>query len=281
MNTSLDTCPHHPITSTSSGVSIEWNHTLESQAVDRALFVFTDVATGNQTRYEVMPRIHTCLSLIAGLYRVAVFAKGLEIHRSLVQLQAGSVTAFKPVLNPSSQEPKTLRGILTRFDINQPIKMRDLEVPKNSTVVLDMQSQEFKSDWKLVEIKDAASAKRIIGNSDDLWGGNVPRKAPLPLSTKTSPEEVARQTAHEYVYGNSATVQQWAKVIDDVVFDEVWKFPIFVWGTVTVNAGGVLVIGDRGNFFVCDRLRMHVASTLLIRGSGPIHVEPISFESFC
>jgi hypothetical protein len=281
MNTSLEICPHHPIASTSSGVAIEWDHTLQTGSVDRALFVFTEVATGNQTRYEVGPGIPICFDLIAGLYRVTVFAKGLEIYRSSLELQPGSATPFKPVLNPSIQETKTLKDILARFDISQLINTRDLEVPRNSTVVLDMQSDQFKSDWKTVEIKNVESMKRIIGNSDKLWGGNFPRNKPLTLSTQMNPEEVARQAAQEYFYGNSATVKKWAKVINDAIFSEVWRFPIFIYGTVTINAGGVLIIGHRGNFFVCERLRMHVTSTLLIRGSGPINVEPISFETFC
>ena len=281
MNTFLEVCPHHPISSTASGVAIEWDHTLDSGSIDRALFVFTEVATGNQTRYEAIPRTHICFSLIAGLYRVAVFAKGLEIHRSLLELQPGSVTPFKPILNPNLEDPKTLKDVLTKFDIHRPIKTRDLEVPKNTTVILDTQDDQFKSDWKTFEIKDVESAKRMIGHTDDMWNGNVPRNKSLTFSTLTNPEDVARQAAHEYVYGNSATVKQWAKVINDVVFDEVWKFPIFILGTVTINAGGVLVLGDQGNFFVCDHLRMHVTSTLLIRGSGPIHVEPISLETFC
>lgn len=281
MNMSLENCSHHPISSTASGVAIEWDHTLKSESIDRALFVFTEMATGNQTRYEVIARTHICFSLIAGLYQVAIFAKGLEIHRSLIELQPGFVTPFKPILNPNLQDSKTLKDVLTKFDIHRPIKTRDLEVPKNTTIILDTQNDQFKSDWRTFEVKDVESAKRMIGHADSMWSGNVSRNKSLIFSTEMNPAEVARKAAHEYVYGNSASVKQWDNAINDVVFDEVWKFPIFILGTVTINAGGVLVIGDRGNFFVCEHLRMHVTSTLLVRGAGPIHVEPISLETFC
>jgi hypothetical protein len=279
--TYLENCPPHSIGSTSSGVAVEWNHTLEGGLIDRALFVFTEVATGNQTLYEFAPGIRLCLGLIAGTYKVAVFAKGLEIYRSSLDLQPGVVTPFKPVLGPSTQGTTTINDILGKFDINEKIATRDLNVAKNSTLVLDSQDSQFKTDWRTLEIKDVDVAKRIIGNSDNLWAGGLPRFQSTIPALQMTPEQVAVQSAREYVYGNSAVVKDWAKVINDNIFSQVWRFPLFLFDTVTINAGGVLVVGDRGNFFVCERLRMHVTATLLIKGSGPIHVEPASFNTFC
>lgn len=281
MNTSVEQCPHHPLGTNSCGVAVEWDHNLEPGFVDRALFVFTDVATDNQTRYEVPPRTHFCISLLAGLYRVAVFAKGLETHRSILDLRPGSVTALKPVLDRSRQTSKTLEDVLAKFEIRESVQTRNLEVPKNTTVVFDSRSERFKHDWRNVEIKDVETAKRIIGHSNDLFPGNVPRFNLMTLSKQANPEQIARQAAQEFVYGNSATVKAWTNVINNSLFKEIWRFPLFIFDTVTINAGGVLVIGDKGNFFICERLRMHVTATLLIRGSGPIHVEPIALETFC
>lgn len=281
MNANAEACQQHSIGSTSSGVAIEWDHNLEAGSVDRALFIFTELATGNQTRHEVVPKFHDCIPLVAGTYRVAVFAKGLESYRSTLELRPGSASPFKPVLNPKVEAAKTLKDVLAKFDLNQIVNTRDLEVPKNSTVVLDMHDKRYNADWRNVEIKDVQTAKRIIGHSDELWGGNVQRFKSLSVSTQGSPEEIAGQAVREYVYGNAATVKQWTKQINEAVFSEPWLFPLFTLGTVTVNAGGVLVIGDKANFFVCERLRMHVTATLLIRGSGPIHVEPLVFETFC
>ena len=148
-------------------------------------------------------------------------------------------------------------------------------------MILDTQNDKLKVDWHNIEIKDVSAAKRIIGHSDEFWGSNVPRFKPTATTTGINPGQLARETAKEYVYGNSSTVSDWAGVINQTIFNEVWNFPLFLHGTVTVNAGGVLIVGDKGNFFVCERLRMHVSSTLLIRGSGPIHIQPLSFESLC
>lgn len=281
MNKFLEECPHHPIASTASGVAIEWDHALEPGSVESALIVFTEVATGNQTRYEVKPNFHPCISLTAGLHRVSVFADGFETYRTLLELQPGYTTPFRPVLNPSAQEPKTLKEVLTRFELHQAIKMRDLEVSENTTVVLDTRNDQYKSHWRNIEIRDVESAKRILGHSDDLWGGNVPRFNPLSLSTQTNPEEIARHAVREYVYGNSASVKQWTQLINETVFSEPALVALFFFATVTINAGGVLVIGDNSNAFICGLLRMHVRSTLLIRGSGPMQVEPIALETFC
>jgi hypothetical protein len=277
----LEECPHHPIGSTASGVAIEWDHAFEPESLESALIVFTEVATGNQTRYEVKPNFHPCISLTTGLHRVAVFAEGFETYRTLLELQPGYTTPFRPVLNPSTQEPRTLKEALSRFELHQRIKTRDLEVSENTTVVLDTRNDHYKSDWRSIEIRDVESAKRIFGHSDDLWGGNVPRFTPLSLSTQTNPEEVARHAVREYVYGSSASVKQWTKLINETLFSEATLVPLFFFETVTINAGGVLVIGDNSNIFICGLLRMHVTSTLLIRGSGPMHVEPIALKTFC
>jgi hypothetical protein len=281
MNSSIEQCPHHPIGANSCGVAVEWNHNLDADAADRALFVFTEVTTGNQTQYEVPPRTHICISLLAGLYRVAVFAKGLETHRTVMDLRPGLVMPLKPVLNKCAPGSKTLNDVVARFDIKERVQTRNLDVPANSTVVLDSDDGRFKSDWRIVELKDVETAKRIIGHSDDLFPGSFPRFQRIAFSQEANPVQIARQAAREFIYGNSATVKAWTNVINESVFQEIWRFPLFIFDTVTINAGGVLVIGDQGNFFVCERLRMHVTATLLIRGSGPIHVEPISLETFC
>jgi hypothetical protein len=277
----LEACPHHPIGATASGVAIEWDHILERDRIDHALIVFTEVATGNQTRYEVKPNFHPCLSLTAGGYRVSVFAEGFDPYRGLLELQPGATTPLRPIFTPSTREPKTLKDVLTKFGLSKPVRTRDLEVPTNSTVVLDTANDHYKADWRNIEIRDVESAKRILGHADDVWGGNVPRFNSLSLSTQTNPDEIAQHTVREYIYGNSAAVKQWTNLINETVFSEPTLVSLFLFGTVTINAGGVLVIGDKSNVFICGRLRMHVTSTLLIRGTGPIHVEPIYLETFC
>jgi hypothetical protein len=278
MNT--ENCYPSGVGSTSAGVVVEWDHDSEPGTVDRAQFVFTEVATGNQTKYEVVPRFRTCIGLVAGIYRVGIFAKGLEVQRSLIELRAGAVVPFKPVLKPDTAKPKTLGEILAKFEIAAKVNPRSLDVPENTTVVLDSDDHQFKGDWHTVEIKDVESAKRMIGNPDDLFPGGLPRFQSA-ISSQASPNAIAKQAAGEFVYGNSAAVKQWAGLINGTVFDEIWKIPVFAYDTVTINRGGVLVIGNRGNFFVCSNLRMHVTATLLIRGQGPIHVEPASFRTFC
>ncbi len=280
MNTESCYCYPSGVGSTSAGVAVEWNHDSALGTVDRAQFVFTEVATGNQTKYEVAPLFRTCIGLVAGIYRVGIFAKGLEVHRSLIELRAGAVVPFKPVLKPDTAKPKTLAEILTKFEIAGSVNPRNLDVPENTTVVLDSDDHQFKGDWHTVEIKDVDSAKRMIGNPDEYFAGGHSRFRST-ISSQESPNAIARQAAGEFVYGNSAAVKQWTDSINRAVFDEIWKIPVFAYDTVTINKGGVLVIGNRGNFFICSNLRMHVTATLLVRGQGPIHVEPASFRTFC
>jgi hypothetical protein len=210
-----------------------------------------------------------------------IFAKDLERHRATLDLRPGATTSFKPVLNPATPVQKSLKDVVARFNVNQTRDLRDLEVPKDATVVLDNNDAKFDGDWTHVEIKDVATAKHILGHPNEIWSANYPRFASLDVSLKDNPQTIARRSAQEYVYGNAAMVKQWEDQINLTVFDEVWRFPLFILGTVTINAGGVLVIGDKANLFVCERLRMHVTATLLIRGAGPIHVEPLSMETFC
>jgi hypothetical protein len=260
---------------------VEWNHNSKTASDEPALFVFTELSTGNQTQHNIVANFHTCIPLNAGIYSVSIFAKDLERYRGTLDLRPGATTSFKPILNPAPPALKTLKDAVARFDVNHTFSARDLDVPKNATVVLDSNDTLFSGDWRHIEIKDVATAKRIIGHPNEIWSANHPRFTALDVSLKDNPATIARQAAHEYVYGNAATVTQWEDQINKAVFDEVWMFPLFILGTVTINAGGVLVIGNRANFFVCDRLRMHVTATLLIRGAGPIHVEPVSLETFC
>ncbi|WP_211468220.1 hypothetical protein [Collimonas silvisoli] len=270
-----------PIGSVASGVSVKWDHNGEPGAVDRALFVFTEAATGNQTRYEVSPRVHTCLPLAAGLYQVAVFAKGLEQYRGSLELMPGEPTSFTPILTPAKGTKKTLEDVLSRLEVDAVESPRDLIVPKNTRVVLDSRDQQYAHDWKNLSIKNVESAKRILGHPDNFFSSKFSRFPPPSLSMRSQPQDLAAATAREYVYGNSATVSQWQDQINSALFKEIWMFPVFILGTVTINAGGVLEIGNQANFFVCQLLRMHITGTLLIRGTGPNHIEPLALETFC
>jgi hypothetical protein len=281
MYTHAASCDPSSIGSTASGVTVEWSHNSKTTSGEPALFVFTELSTGNQIQHQIAPNFHTCIPLNVGIYSVGIFAKDSERYRGTLDLRPGATTSFKPVLNPAASVPKTLNDVVARFNVNHDFGARDFEVPRNATVVLDSNDTRFSGDWRPIEIKDVASAKRIIGHPNEIWSANYPRFEPLDVSLKDNPATIARQAAHEYVYGNAATVKQWENQINQAVFSEVSKFPLFILGTVTINAGGVLVISDQANFFVCERLRMHVTATLLIRGAGPILVEPISLETFC
>jgi hypothetical protein len=273
-------CPTHA--STATGVAINWGHQLGSGAVDRALFTFTEVATGIQTSVEVAPYIHYCFSLEAGLYQVAVRANGLATYRGVVELAAGKVVPLNPTLAPRVDVAPTLQGVLAGLEVPNPnITPRDLDVPANSTIALDSSHPPYKRDWQSVLIKDAEAAKRIIGHPNELWGVNHPRFAAPAPSVDSGPRDLAALAAKEYIYGNSASASQWKQLINEQVFKEGWSFPAFVYGTVTIYAGAVLIIGNRSNFFICQKLRMHVTATLRITGTGPGIVRPLSYESFC
>lgn len=281
MNAYNEMCAADPIGATASGVTINWSHNAEPGSIERALFVFTEMATGNQTTHEVAPHVHTCFSLVAGTYKVAVIAGGLEQYRTTLELRPGMPAQLSPTLNAAKAAHKTLEQVLERFELGAKVFTRDLVVPKNTRVVFNSTDKQFAQDWHTVQVKDVAAAKRILGNDDALSGGAA-RFANQMLSMRAGPADLASSAAREYIYGHSTSTAQWAREIDALLFKEAWNFPLFVLGTVIINAGGVLVIGGaNANFFVCERLRMHVSSTLLVRGVGPVHVEPVSLETFC
>jgi hypothetical protein len=266
--------------STSSGVAINWSHNLPSP-VPNALFVFTEVATGRQTRVQVAPHDHHCFNLNAGVYRVLALAKGCAPYRGILQMTAGTSTPFNPVLNPRVDEPLTMKTALAKFKVGlRPT--RDLDVPAGETRVLDSDDPTYQPDWQVVAVASVEAAKAMVGHPDETWGGGtLPRFSAIAVSTNTDPASIARQAAREFVYGNSSSVSHWKDEIDKYVFDESWSFHLFTMGTVTINAGATLVVGQGSNFFLCEKLRMHVTATLLIKGPGPVQVQPLSYESFC
>jgi hypothetical protein len=264
-----------------SGVTVEWDHSLQDSSIDRALFVFTEVATNNQTRLEILRRVHTCVSLVEGVYRVAVFAKGLQTYRGLVELRAGGTTRLTPTMDANTAPAKTLESVLQRLRIDGAVESGDLVVPKNTRIVLDSSDAAQVKLWHKVSVSDVTAAKSILGNPDALFPGNVPRfVAPQP-TVSSARSALLRAAAREYVSGNSAGASDWKREINTVVFDESMELSAFVLGTVTINAGGVLEVGTKSHFLICRLLRMHVASTLLVRGQGPVQIEPLAIETFC
>jgi hypothetical protein len=281
MNPVAKDCDPNPIGSVASGVTVEWNHSASDLDVDKSLFVFTELSTNHQTQLEISRAVHTCIALKAGRYRVAAFAKGLETFRDTLELQAGTPTKLTPDFTASSAAPKSFQSILDRLAIAGPVATPDLEVPKNTRVVLNADDDRFKGHWKSVVVSDVASAKRIIGNPDHLFPNQVSRFGAASPLQGASRDALIRAAAREYVDGHSGSAKDWEREINAVVFDEAISLSAFLLGTVTINAGGVLEVGTQSDFLFCRLLRMHVASTLLVRGRGPITVEPLAIQTFC
>lgn len=279
---STDKCLTGPHKTTSAGVSIGWDHTLDTLETRRALFTFINLDTGEQTKIEMPSFVNHCFSLVAGRYRVAVIAPGCEPHRGLVELTPGEVVPFHPTLNPRVDTQVTLKDVLTQLEVpHVDVSVRDLNVPAGTTVVLDSDHQAYAKDWQMITIRDVSSAKRIIGISDEIWGVNAPRFGVASQEEISDPATFAAFATREYVYGSSRSVERWTEHINREIFSEPWQFPIFILGTVTINAGAVLVVGKKSNFFVCGLLRMHVTATLKITGQGPGVIHPLAYESFC
>jgi hypothetical protein len=132
-----------------------------------------------------------------------------------------------------------------------------------------------------VKITDVAAAKRVFGNPDHLFPGNVPRYAVSASMQSYSREALLRSAAQEYVAGHSGIAKEWEREINSVVFDEALNLSAFLLGVVTIEAGGVLEVGTKSNILICRLLRMHVTATLLVRGLGPVVIEPLAIETFC
>lgn len=87
MYTHDESCGPSSIGSTASGVTVEWSHNSKTASGESALFVFTEVSTGDQTQHQIVPNFHTCIPLNAGIYSVAIFAKDLERYRGTLDLR--------------------------------------------------------------------------------------------------------------------------------------------------------------------------------------------------
>lgn len=273
-------CPRAPHTSTAAGVAIEWSDTLPSEEARSAVFTFTNLDTREQTTFEVSARTHHCFSLIAGSYRVAAISPGLQPYRGLVAAIPGEVAHIRPVLNARADTETTLADVMIHLGVPDiHTRTRDLEVPAGKTLILDSTHPAYATDWQTVAIADVDAAKRIIGIADGVWGIDAPRYG--GVADAADPAALARSAAREYIYGHAPSVAQWKEQINRSIFAEKWSFAAFILGTVTINAGAVLVIGDKASFFVCQRLRMHVTGTLRVTGHGPGLIQPLAYESFC
>ena len=266
----------------SAGVAINWSHNLGAHENIVGLATFTNLGTGVQTNFEVPPSVRLCFDLSPGIYRAAIRAKDCEVFTGVVELIANEVAQVSPVLQKHTAPPQTLKDVLQSYDVENPgVDPRDLTVPRGETIVLDSTSHRFASDWQTITIEDADKAKRVIGIADEVWGVPLPRFGSIADAAALGPKELAASAAMEYIYGYSKAVAQWKELIDIEHFHEKWVFPIFIYGTVTINAGGVLVLTNQSSFFVCQKLRMHVSATLKVTGTGPGVIHPLAYESFC
>lgn len=269
-------------TTPSAGVAINWSHNLGANERRFGLATFTNLTTGEQTHFEVWNSIRVCFHLTPGVYRVTLRARDCEVFTGAMELIANDVAPLNPVLEKRAGAAQTLKDVLESFAVENPgVDPGDLTVQRGETVVLDSTNRRFARDWQTVTIEDVAKAKQVIGISDDVWGVPHPRYGSITDAAALGPAELAANAAREYIYGNSNTVAQWTELINSQHFHESWVFPIFIYGTVTIYAGGVLVLTDHSSFFLCQKLRMHVTATLKITGVGPGVIEPLAYETFC
>ena len=274
-------CPTATHETKAAGIAVDWGHTLPSDVERTAQVTLTNLTTGAQTNFTATDRLHQCLSLDAGVYRVSLISPGLKPYRGLVEARAGEVARLSPLLEPHDAERPTLQAVLANLGVTEPHgEPRDLDVPARTTVILDSSHPAYARDWKTVQIADVDAAK-IIGVADADWGVDAPRYGPLSAQDLSNPAALARATAREYIYGHSPSAAQWRDHINRHVFAETWSFFAFILGTVTINAGAVLVLNDASSFFICRKLRMHVTGTLRITGRGPGVIQPLAYKSFC
>lgn len=262
------------------GVSIEWSQNLKEQNIQSAHFVFTELATSEQFRFDVSSLVSPCFHLNPGKYRVTVSAAGLETHRETVEIRPGAMTSFKPYLKENLNKPKTFNDILNRFGINDHKNITSLEVPANTTLELNSKDIEFEKRWASLEIKDIDTAKKFIGVPDNLWGKEARYNNKI-LSVNVEPEHLIKDITKEYLQGNSQLVNKWKDNINSMMFAESLNIALFPFDTVTINAGATLTMGVNSHIFICRLLRMHATATFKAHGSGPIHIEPLQIEIFC
>jgi hypothetical protein len=250
--------------------------------VSEGVLTLTNLATDAQLSYPIFAMMRPCLALEAGLYRVALHAMGREPYRGLVEVAPGTAVAVKLELPRQAANPPTLPDILRQLEVPNPnVEPRDITVPEGRTVELSSDLDVFRPDWQQITLADLDAAKRTIGIDNDTWGVDAPRYGMVTHEGVPPPDGSIERLAKEYIYGNSATVSAWKEYINAQVFKERWTFTVFVYGTVTISRGGMLRITDRSSFFTCQKLRMHISSTLEVRGTGPGVIWPASYESFC
>jgi len=255
-----------------------------SDLPDEVKLFFTEHRRHNRRQHQFVVRSGEDISvdLPSGEYTMQIQARGFETFRGLAEVDANGEVAIKATLNPRRKQVRTFEERIAKYGIDaSKSEIGDLEVPRDTTLSLNHEKDQSKRGFKMLESNSIEQMKRWVGSDDAVFGHDRPVYGPLPDRTllanvskdrldpqRLEPNEVAAvmAVAHEYVQGNSSSVQQYASLLNDAIAvavqDGISKFPLYFYRVVTIGPGATLEVGNGSAIFTCDELRVHKTGKL-------------------
>ncbi|MDQ2632080.1 MAG: hypothetical protein M3Y75_14085 [Actinomycetota bacterium] len=219
------------------------------------------------------------LEVPAGEYSIQA-AAGKASGRTGACVEAKQTTEVRVALDEPAPEPRTMADRLRPYGLEHRVDPRPLEVPCESTVVLDSRRYYDKRDFAVLMPESVDDLKRWIGTPDAAIGHDLPRFGTVPELNMKGKEELGQseqealgKIAREYIFGNSKLVAEHKGLIDRELLKWTARdIAIFFFTVVTIDAGATLEVGNNSNVFTCDELRIHRNGTLSIVGDVKVDV---------
>lgn len=177
---------------------------------------------------------------------------------------------------------------LDKFSELKDFETKDLTIKSNETLNLTADSEAFKNYFKLVDVKDIAIVKELIGTSDKIADRKncgcakismIPSIKDLETKDKTLRDQnfaAARNLANQYIYGNSTSVSAYKPLLDKYLEISKAKLPIFWFNDIIVQNNATLNIAN--NVLNVNARKIMLYGNGKITYTGPTTFNCKSFE---
>jgi hypothetical protein len=198
-------------------------------------------------------------SFPAGLYTAQLFAKGHEVVRETIRLEAGqALRRLVRLCRRAYAKPGTEQRLAV-YGLAEPGGLKSLTVRSGERVVLDQSSPHC----RVLRPDSAWQLKSWIGAPDAASAGKAPRFGQPPSGLDAA--------MREFLYGNARAVGDFQTAIEARFAAEPVEVPIFLFDAVTIEDCAVLEIGAGASIFFCTSLTMHPQG--VVRAAGDVRAD--------
>lgn len=234
------------------------------------------------------------VDLAPGQYTVQAFVEGYSVAGGVATVEPGKplYLDFPLVKKPAKEWKLSDAQRLGVYGFAaEPSLLKPLVVEAGETVVLDGAINPdlgIATDLTATTIDEL---KKYVGSKDLAFAHDQPRFASLPTispeltakrtkkaefaSVTPQTKQALEQVAHEYVYGNASSVQQFQPVLDGYLaaFPEGVNVLTFRFSTITIKANGTLIVGRPGSTVLfASVLKIHPTGKLKPVGNLKVDV---------